>query len=171
MFNPFAVDSPPPDIPLPEVFTSQYSWTYSSACPFVSPSLNAKAEGLAAAVQADPDVIVLPSPDRVQYFDAPTGVEYVLVPPQKPPTDDDPTGMKAMMEFLGFKKEYVDAAGSSINSNLIRDGQPASNSTATGITSQRPATQTGNTAPGVPQTANRLPYPPLNPAIKPFYIP
>jgi hypothetical protein len=123
MFNPLAVDSVPPNIPMPEVFSNQYSWTYSSGCPFISPSLNAKAEGLAAAVKADPDVIVLPSPDKVQYFDNPKIMEYIPIPPAKATTADDPTGMKAMMEFLGFKKDIVDAGGASIDSHAKANSQ------------------------------------------------
>ena len=100
MFNPLAVDSPPPDIPLPAVFQSVNSWSYSSS-PFVSPVLNTKA-GLDDIMAKDPDVIVVQTPDKVQVFDTPGQMEYVWLPPPKI-TKTDPTGMNAMMEFLGFK--------------------------------------------------------------------
>ena len=113
MFNPFAVDSPPPDIPMPEVFQKVGAWSFTGS-PYVSPALNAKAAG-AAAVQFDPDVIVLPSPDKVQVFNTPPALKYIPLPPAPPPTESDPTGMQAMMEFLGFKKEFVAAGTAGIN--------------------------------------------------------
>lgn len=117
--DPFAVDSPPPNIPLPEAFETVGGWSYSSN-PFISPCLTAKSGGVAAS-DFDPDVIVVPSPDNAEVFHTPQAMQYILLPPPKPPTADDPTGMKAMMDFLGFKKEYTAAAGANIDSRLGLD--------------------------------------------------
>jgi hypothetical protein len=123
--DPFAVDSPPPNIPLPEAFQTVGGWSYSSN-PFISPCLTAKSGGVAAS-DFDPDVIIVPSPDKVEVFHTPQAMQYILLPPPKPPTENDPTGMKAMMDFLGFKKEYTAAAGANIDNRLglnQNSGQP-----------------------------------------------
>lgn len=117
MYNPLSVDSPPPNIPMPAVFDSVNSWSYSGS-PFVTPAMNAKGDLLAELTAKDPDVIVIPSPDRVQIFDTPPSeMQYVLLPPPRL-TKTDPTGMKAMMEFLGFKREYVAAGAAGLDSNF-----------------------------------------------------
>jgi hypothetical protein len=122
MFNPLAIDSPPPDIPMPEVFSTVTSWTYS-ASPFVSPALNAKA-GMAGNIEFDPDTIVIPSPDKVQVFDTPGTMEYVLLPPPRL-TDKDPTGMKAMMDFLGFKGPFKDVAAAGVDKEFAPADTPS----------------------------------------------
>ena len=104
MFD-LGVESPPPDVILPEIFRTVNSWSYGSSA-FVAPSLGTQAAGMPEP--ADPTVVFVPPPDRVEVFDTPGPMEYILVPPAKY-TKADPTGMKAMMKFLGFKDEYVQA--------------------------------------------------------------
>ena len=104
MFD-IGVESPVPDILLPEIFRTVNSWTYGGSA-FVAPSLGTEAAGMPEP--ADPSIVFSPPPDKVQIFDTPGPVEYVLVPPAKY-TKTDPTGMKAMMKFLNFKDEYIEA--------------------------------------------------------------
>ena len=161
MFNPFAVDSPPPDIPMPEVFQKVGAWSFTGS-PYVSPALSAKTAG-AADVQFDPDVIVLPSPDKVQVFNTPPAVQYIPLPPPPPPTESDPTGMQAMMEFLGFKKEYVAAGTAGINDQM------ASQNTVPSPSGALPAqnTQLG-LQPGQVVQASSAPMEALNPQNPPI---
>lgn len=95
-----------PDIPMPEVFKNSNSYCYSGSS-WVSPSVGSL--GALTPQITDPDVKVITPPDRLHTFDVPRGVEYVVVPPTSPPTAEDPTGMQAMMEFLGFGNDMVKA--------------------------------------------------------------
>jgi hypothetical protein len=56
------------------------------------------------------DVIIVPPPPKYEIFDTPGDSQYILIPPNPPPTKDDPTGMKRMMEFLGIKKDLISAS-------------------------------------------------------------
>ena len=96
-------------IPLPEVFQHTHSWTYG--CPYVSPSLGS--DSIVPQELMDPDVIFVRPPDKIHVFKTPGHMEYIPVP-HMPPDPSDPTGMRQMMEFLGFKKDHVDIATSSV---------------------------------------------------------
>ena len=98
-----------PDLPLPEAFRSLTAWTFCGN-PYVSPAMGIAAGLGSDAVPPPEDVVILHPPPKYELFDTPRGSEYILVPPNPPPTKDDPTGMKRMMEFLGINKELVNAA-------------------------------------------------------------
>jgi hypothetical protein len=98
-----------PQIPMPEAFHSLTAWTYSGN-PYVSPALSVGAGLGSDAVPLAQDVIIVHPPPKYELFDTPGASQYILVPPNPPPTKDDPTGMKRMMEFLGIKQDLIKQA-------------------------------------------------------------
>ena len=98
-------------IPLPEVFQHTHAWTYG--CPHASPSLGA--DSIVPPELSDPDVVYVRPPDKIHVFKTPGAMQYISVP-EMPPQGSDPTGMRQMMEFLGFDKDHVDTAVSGVSS-------------------------------------------------------
>ena len=120
-----------PTIPLPEVFRTAASWSYSNNA-FVSPVLGVETTLTPEITDPNaPEIVLVSPPDRYQVFNTPGPVQYVFIPPPPPPTKDDPTGMKEMMSFLGFKKDLIDAAHGPLG-GTSKDHSPA----ITGVTSE-----------------------------------
>ena len=97
-----------PTIPMPSIFNSATPHYTYSGNPHVSPFVGAT--GQLTPEITDPDVRIVTPPDKYRVFEAPSQSEYLLVPPTAPPTADDPTGMKAMMDFLGFNNQAIGGA-------------------------------------------------------------
>lgn len=172
----FSAQAQLPPIPLPEVFRSVNSWSYTGN-PYVSPAGGEMSSAFSSDVPPDvanPDLIIIRPPDRYHIFDVPGGVEYVLVPPAKH-TATDPSGMKAMMKFLGFKDEHVHAASAVYNppptaqpgapgrppGNPAAPGTPGQPSTASPPPGQMPRAPLGQTPPGFPIGGAQYPGPPI----------
>ena len=130
-----------PDLPMPEAFHNLNAWAYSGN-PYVSPAMRIGAGLGSDAVPPAEDVIIVQPPPKYQLFDTPGDYQYILVPPNPPPTKDDPTGMKRMMEFLGIKKDLITASFPT----KADPGKPA-------ITTPPNSAQQSNSVPG-PTTAS-----------------
>lgn len=146
-------------IPLPEVFQHTHAWTYG--CPHASPSLGS--DSIVPPELSDPDIVYVRPPDKIHVFKTPGTMQYIPVP-EMPPEPTDPTGMRRMMEFLGFDKQHVDAAVAGVSSQMT----PSTSSTATtpGSTARpaQSAPATGSTIPVQPTayvaTGGQNPLPP-----------
>jgi hypothetical protein len=105
-----------PNIPLPQVFKATSAWTYTGS-PYVSPCLGTKVGALPPIKDPTPQYVT--APDRVIKVNPPGSMEYIPIPPEtKADRVDDPTGMKSLMEFLGFNKAQVSAASSQLDGGI-----------------------------------------------------
>lgn len=129
-----------PTIPMPSLFKGVNFYTYSGNS-FVSPALGAK--GALTPEIIDPDIRIITPPDKFHWFATPSESEYIVVPPTASPTAEDPTGMKAMMEFMGFNKAAVDGGMAGINAGTV---QPSAVSNAGTPLIQSPAVGSANPA-------------------------
>ena len=149
-------------IPLPEVFQHTHAWTYG--CPHASPSLGS--DSIVPPELSDPDIVYVRPPDKIHVFKTPGAMQYIPVP-DMPPDPSDPTGMRRMMEFLGFDKQHVDVAVSSASSQM--NPTSAGSNLAPGITSQP------GQAPGMASSVSSgfltAPAAALNPSIGPNQLP